>query len=1295
MRALNMLKSIAVAAVLAVAFVGLSSQTVHAGIILINNTNAAGVGFNDPAARAPVGGNPGTTLGAQRLFIFNHAASIWAGTLPDNVTITINASFAAQTCTATSATLGSTGSLSSFRDFPGAPVAGHWYKQSLANKLANTDLDLVRSDMQITFNLSIDSGCFGPGLVWYYGTDGLEGTNIELLPVVLHEIGHGLGFATLTSGSTGNYSTSFPDIFDKFLVAKQSNTHWDTNTPAQRAASAISTDQLVWDGANAMTQATSYLIGQARVLVNAPGGIAGQVYTAQDATFGAALTTPGMSGNVVQVIDAVAPTADGCDAITNAAALAGNIALIDRGTCTFVVKCAAAQAAGAAGVIIVNNAATGLPGMGGSNPSITIPCVGISQADGNTIKANLGAGVNVTIGRDAVLKSGSDNVGRIKMYAPTTFAGGSSVSHWDVSLTKNALMEPAINADLSNTIDITNGQMRDIGWFPAYVGPQSSATPICPTNSCITLPVNIQRFDSTPTPMLGFSVTLQLSANLSLCAGTSSISEGTYLSSAGGTLYQVVDNGGGSYTVDGAVFGASCGPTAQAGNLFNVAVTSVATGGTGTVTVTSVQLRDCGNLPLAAMPSNAGTVAIDNSPPVVTVTTPNGGESWLIGSSQSITWTATDNIAVANVDLAYSTDGGATYPNVIATAIANSGSFLWTVPNTPTTLARVQVTAHDTGCSTGLDASDGNFTIRNPLITASAGPNGSITPSGAVSVTSGANQSFAIAANSCFHILDVLVDGVSVGAVSSYTFTGVTTDHTIAASFQGDPYTIVASAGSGGSITPSGNVSANCGDNVTFAIAGDACHSIADVLVDAVSVGAVASYAFSNVNANHTIAASFALIVSPVAAPTGLAAAQVKTGNDGDGTTKVTITYTAPGAASVEVWRAGFGFYPTYDNAGGAVPPVPGAYPPGGWTLTGVTASGQTDEPATRDYWYYVAYAKDACGNVSPVSNSTGGTLGYHLGDVSDGITPGQGDNKVTTADISMLGAHYGLSGAGLAGFEYLDVGPTTDSSPNGRPTTDSKTNFEDLVIYAINFTPVVSLATKNTGPVTASISDNLIALGETDAVLAGEIIDVPVQLTGSGDLQAISIALHWDSKVVEPIGVTAGDLMTSRGGVVMSPAAGTVDAALLGVSGRGISGEGLLATVRFRAIAAGAPAISVEKVLGRDATNGAVAVKVGAALAVTKVASKTELQAVVPNPSRGNSVLGFSLAKEGHVDLAIYSVDGRRVRTIVNGTQASGSYRFTWNGTDDQGVTLKSGVYFVRFAAPGVKTNRIVSLVR
>jgi hypothetical protein len=151
-----------------------------------------------------------------------------------------------------------------------------------------------------------------------------------------------------------------------------------------------------------------------------------------------------------------------------------------------------------------------------------------------------------------------------------------------------------------------------------------------------------------------------------------------------------------------------------------------------------------------------------------------------------------------------------------------------------------------------------NDDVQSFTITASAGAGGSISPSGAVSVAAGDTQSFTITPNACHHVANVLVDGSSVGAVTSYSFNNVQASHTIAASFAADgPFTITASAGAGGSISPSGAVSVACGDGRKFTIAPDTCHTIADVLVDGVSVGAVATYTFSDVQAGHTIAASF------------------------------------------------------------------------------------------------------------------------------------------------------------------------------------------------------------------------------------------------------------------------------------------------------------------------------------------------------------------------------------------------------------------------------------------------------
>src|SRR5688500_1828488 len=106
----------------------LAAHSASAATIEIVNGDLPGEGFNDPSPATPVGGNPGTTIGAQRLFVFQHAASIWGGILPSAITIRVGASFNPLTpCDTASGVLGSAGPVTVSRDFAGAPVPGHWY----------------------------------------------------------------------------------------------------------------------------------------------------------------------------------------------------------------------------------------------------------------------------------------------------------------------------------------------------------------------------------------------------------------------------------------------------------------------------------------------------------------------------------------------------------------------------------------------------------------------------------------------------------------------------------------------------------------------------------------------------------------------------------------------------------------------------------------------------------------------------------------------------------------------------------------------------------------------------------------------------------------------------------------------------------------------------------------------------------------------------------------------------------------------------------------------------------------
>jgi PA domain/FlgD Ig-like domain len=438
----------------------------RAATITVINNDAAGVGFNDATAVSPVGGNPGTTLGEQRLYVIQYAADLWGSILPSTVQIRIAASWGSLgTCTATSATLAGTSTGSWHQNFPGAPLSNINYNQALANKLAGADQSAL-DDMTITFNVNVDNQtCLG-ATDFYYGVDGNEGTDIELLATAFHEIGHGLGFSTqLTSAGTFSGLTA-PTIMSHFVLDDSNGLHWDAMTSTQRTASVINTGNVVWDGPVMNVQGPVYLDPQRLVTVTAPAAIAGD-YRVGVAGFGADVTNPVVTAPVVLADDGNADpsTSNACTALVNA--VAGKIVLIDRGVCTFTAKALNAQNAGAAGVILVDNVSSPIaPDLGGTDPSITIPVVGLTQADGTTIRNQLANGVTATIGgQHATWRTGADLNGRIRIYAPSTFASGSSTSHWEISALPNLLMEPNITPSITAQADLTRYAFRDMGWF--------------------------------------------------------------------------------------------------------------------------------------------------------------------------------------------------------------------------------------------------------------------------------------------------------------------------------------------------------------------------------------------------------------------------------------------------------------------------------------------------------------------------------------------------------------------------------------------------------------------------------------------------------------------------------------------------------------------------------------------------------------------------------------------------------------------------------------------------------------
>ncbi|MEB3210933.1 MAG: PA domain-containing protein, partial [Leptolyngbyaceae bacterium] len=430
----------------------LLTQAAVAADVIVVPGDAPGVGFNDPTPATPIGGNPGTTVGQQVLNVFQRAANIWGGRLVSDQPIVVIAFFTPRPCTATSGVLGSAGANWYFRDVPAANggkgmIPNTWYPAALAEKLTRKD---IVADPADTFEIVtfFNSNLGKPGCLentsWYYGLDNKEASNqIDLLAVVLHELGHGLGFAVNpTSSNTGTRTFGFPSIWERYMFDVSANKRWIDMSDGERATSARNNTNLVWAGQKVSNVIPSVLDFRPEIRVSEPSSLG--THEVQTATFGPQIrNNPGqpISGTIVAPNDSGGVSLlDGCEPFPADPSIPGKIVLIRRGTCTTLLKVFNAQAAGAKAVLIENSFSTGLPPLSGTDSSVQIPAFGITQALGASLRVAL-PNVSVAIQRSPRSRTGTTN-GFVRLYTPTTFAAGSSVSHWDTTAMPNMLMEP-------------------------------------------------------------------------------------------------------------------------------------------------------------------------------------------------------------------------------------------------------------------------------------------------------------------------------------------------------------------------------------------------------------------------------------------------------------------------------------------------------------------------------------------------------------------------------------------------------------------------------------------------------------------------------------------------------------------------------------------------------------------------------------------------------------------------------------------------------------------------------------
>ncbi|MBD3366840.1 MAG: hypothetical protein GF405_01545 [Candidatus Eisenbacteria bacterium] len=405
--------------------------------------------------------------------------------------------------------------------------------------------------------------------------------------------------------------------------------------------------------------------------------------------------------------------------------------------------------------------------------------------------------------------------------------------------------------------------------------------------------------------------------------------------------------------------------------------------------------------------------------------------------------------------------------------------------------------------------------------------------------------------------------------------------------------------------------------------------------------------------------------------------------------------------AGVTVRRsANAGEYPVYPLFVAGWPGGLGGYYPADET-TGTEAyngsgSSATDAIVDRNIYYYQAFCYDEARNYGPTATTARDlATNYWLGDVADGLGSWGYDGLVTFHDMDKLGGTYHQAPPGSPENE-MDVGPTVHPDYNrlGLPTPDNFIGFEDLMIFAMNF-GVVSARVVPFLPEPAEGPLEL-ALGGTRS-MEGDV-EIAVRLEGNaGEVKGLTASIGYDPTEVEFVGARLADDMSSPIAPVFfwsEPGENSVaiDLAVLG-TGMTIGGSGEVAVLNFRPLGDEFDVRFDDADLRGADNNDLEAELKGYSSSVTPKAFRLAQNS--PNPFNPVTSIAYDVPEEARVTIRVYDVTGRVVRTLVDRECDAGRHVVSWDGEDDRGDAVGSGVYFCTMNAPGYRGERKMLLLK
>ena len=414
------------------------------------------------------------------------------------------------------------------------------------------------------------------------------------------------------------------------------------------------------------------------------------------------------------------------------------------------------------------------------------------------------------------------------------------------------------------------------------------------------------------------------------------------------------------------------------------------------------------------------------------------------------------------------------------------------------------------------------------------------------------------------------------------------------------------------------------------------------------------------------------------------------------GNNKVHLTWTNPTGdptfAGVELRRVKWGDYPEYITA----PDYPADETEGVFVTQTAAEAYDNAVSAGRDIYYFAGFSYDLAGNYSSYdADASDRATSYWLGDVASPY-----DGYVNSTDLVDFSNTFGVSEGGGGWNNECDFGPTDDISSYGIPLPDDVVDFEDLMIFAMIYGKVDPLGAELLAAAGGSREDfeELVEFEITPSsdkdVQEGYMV-LSVRLSNEAEsMKGFRISLRNNNDIVS---ITRGGMFKTSSNLFFGTMEGMkstteICVAALGV-GTPLNSSGEVARITLKE--GEDISLAIEEIEVRDIHNESHKLEVEEDYSPSFAPKANALMQNYPNPFNPQTTITFDIVNARRVSIDIFDVNGRLVKNLLNERRSGGRHSVQWNGTNNSGSTVPSGIYFYRINAGEFNATRKMILLR